>query len=340
MRVHRVLTAVLAFALLAPAAAEAQVTVRVTHRGVLGIMTEVTRTPGATAEHRVIADVVPESPADRAGVMKGDTLVSINGRAVDNRVMATPFEPGDTVVLRVRRDGRERDINVIAEERTGRFETFTFEMLPDSIMRHVAVIMDNVRAELDTLKIHPQRMRIERLPGDSAFIFQFGDDSTRTFRFRRPPPAELDSLRLHFKEFGERSLIFADSLRDQVLRSFDGRIFEYGDSVRIMRPGEIFVSGMSMGLRSVAGAELAELNSGLAEYFGVADGVLVLNARDGTPAARAGLAAGDVIQQINGVNVGSIPELRRAIERAEPRSAVRLRVLRRGQTHELELARE
>lgn len=340
MRVHRVVTAVLAFALLAPAATEAQVAVRVTHRGVLGIMTEVTRTPGAAAEHRVIADVVPGSPADRAGVMKGDTLVSINKRGVDDRVMRTPFEPGDTVVLRVRRDGREQDINVVAGERTGHFESFTFEMLPDSIMRHVAVIMDNVRAELDTLKIHAPSMRVERLPGDSVVMFRFGDDSTRTFRFRRPPPAELDSLRLHFQELGERSLFFADSLRDYVFRSFDGRVFEYGDSVRVMRPGEIFVTGMTMGLRSVAGAELAELNPGLAEYFGAADGVLVLNARDGTPAARAGLAAGDVIQQIDGVNVGSIAELRRAIERARPGSEVRLRILRRGQAHDLDLARE
>lgn len=339
MRAYRVLLAVLACAVIAPAAAEAQVAVRVTHRGVLGIMTEVTRTPGAAAEHRVIVDVVPDSPADRAGVLKGDTLLSINGRSATDGAMRTPFEPGDTVVLRVRRDGRERDVTVVAGERSGRFESITLEMLPDSIMKHMAVIMENVRAELDTLNI-PRGVRIERLPGDSVIMFRFGDDSTRVVRFRRPLPAEWDSLRLRFGEIGEHSRFLADSLREHVFRSFDGRVFQFGDSVHVMRPGEIFATGMTMGLRSVAGAELAELNPGLAEYFGVTDGVLVLNARDGTPAARAGLLAGDVIHQVNGVTVGSIPELRRAIERAGPGSAVRLRILRRGQAHELDLARE
>lgn len=332
MRTKSFLAIALACAVLAPAAAEAQVSVRVTHRGVLGIMTEAT-SPGA--DRRIIRDVVPESPAHRAGVAKGDTLVAINGQPATDRAMRTPFEPGDTVVLRVRRAGRDRDINVVAGERSGRFESFSFEMLPDSVMRQVAVIMRNVATELDTLRL--PRIIVEGMPNDSVFEFRFrDDDSTRVFRFVRP---DMDSVRLRAFEFAEQARVHADSLREHILRNMDERTFEF-DTVRFMRPGEIFVRGMSVGLRSVAGAELAELNPGLAEYFRAAEGVLVLNARDGTPAARAGLAAGDVIVQANGTDVRSIPELRRAIEGAGHGSSIRLRVLRRGQPVDVSLGTE
>jgi membrane-associated protease RseP (regulator of RpoE activity) len=336
MRTKSFLAAALACAVLAPAAAEAQVSVRVTHRGVLGIMTQAT---GPGAEQRVIVDVVPESPAQKAGVVKGDTLVAINGQPATDRAMRTPFEPGDTVVLRVRRAGQNRDINVVAGERSGRFESFSFEMLPDSIMRQVAVIMRNVATELDTLRL--PRIVVEGASGDSVFEFRFrDDDSTRVFRFVRPDMhIDIDSVRMRAFEIGERARVHADSLREHILRNMDERTFEF-DTVRFMRPGEIFVRGMSVGLRSVAGAELAELNPGLAEYFRASEGVLVLNARDGTPAARAGLAAGDVIIQANGADVRSIPDLRRAVEGAGHGTAIRLRVLRRGQPVELSLGTE
>jgi membrane-associated protease RseP (regulator of RpoE activity) len=341
MKLNRVLIAALAFAIIAPAAAEAQVTVRTTHRGVLGIMTESTSTRGEPAQQRLIVSVVPGSPAERAGVVKGDTLLSINGNAATDRTMRTPFEPGDTVVLRIRRDGRERDLKVVAGERAGSFESFTFEMLPDSVMRQVAIIMKNVANELDTLRI-PRIVVTQRMPGDSVFEFRFGSDSTRVFRFRGPEVEfDLDSLRLRARELGETSRFLADSLRLHILGSMDTRAFyEFGDSVHFMRPGDIFASGMTVGLRSVAGAELSELNPGLAEYFGTTEGVLVLNARDGTPAAKAGLTAGDVIVQVNGTGVASIPELRRAVQRAGAGSVVRVSVLRRGQTVELNLERE
>lgn len=347
MKIHGILTAVLACAVLAPAAAEAQVQVRVTQRGALGIMTESTRTNGVESAHRVIVDVVPGSPAERAGVAKGDTIISVNGRPAD-QLMRTAFEPGDTVRLRVRRDNREHDIAVIAGERTGRFETFTFEMLPDSVMKQVAVIMRNVATELDTLNLR-YRLRVERVPGDSVMMLRFGDDST-TFRYRRAHPdslpfrfpnMNLDSLRIHFQNLAEQSGFLADSAHVNLLRAAEGRrIFSFDDSIRVMGPGEIFAANMTMGLRAVAGAELSELNPGLADYFGATDGVLVLNARDGTPAARAGLLPGDVIRRVNGVEVSSIHELRRAIDRAEPGSTLRLGVLRRGQVEELNLARE
>jgi membrane-associated protease RseP (regulator of RpoE activity) len=122
------------------------------------------------------------------------------------------------------------------------------------------------------------------------------------------------------------------------LRIEIGRATDSAGSWRMFGPDSTFVRGFDMltttatlGMRAVAGAELAPLNPGLSEYFGTTEGVLVLNAREGTPAARSGLRAGDVIVRVGDTAVRSISELRRAVDRA-PAGAVTLGVLRRGQS--------
>ncbi|MGH7506875.1 MAG: PDZ domain-containing protein, partial [Longimicrobiales bacterium] len=92
------------------------------------------------------------------------------------------------------------------------------------------------------------------------------------------------------------------------------------------------------GARAIAGAELTELNAELGEYFGAADGVLVVRVPGGSPAADAGLEAGDVIVTAGGRTVESIGDLRRAVARArgEP---VRLEVIRKRERIEIELGR-
>jgi S1-C subfamily serine protease len=80
---------------------------------------------------------------------------------------------------------------------------------------------------------------------------------------------------------------------------------------------------------AVAGAELEQLNPGLAEYFGgVGEGVFVLRIAEGTPAATAGLRPGDIVQSVNGRRVSTIGELRDAV--ADASGTITLRVLRKG----------
>src|SRR5690606_25497537 len=69
-----------------------------------------------------------------------------------------------------------------------------------------------------------------------------------------------------------------------------------------------------LGERGVAGAEFAELNPALAEYFaGVTEGVLTLRVAPATPAARAQLEPGDVVGPLAGRPVHSARELRAAL---------------------------
>ena len=70
------------------------------------------------------------------------------------------------------------------------------------------------------------------------------------------------------------------------------------------------------GGRPTLGVSGEELTSQLAGYFGVKQGkgVLVSEVVAGSPAAQAGLKAGDVIVAVNGKEVATVAELRKAVE--------------------------
>jgi serine protease Do len=65
--------------------------------------------------------------------------------------------------------------------------------------------------------------------------------------------------------------------------------------------------------RGRLGVAIQSLTPQLAEFFGTKDGVLVTTVREESPAARAGIKAGDVITSIDGKPVGSPRDLIEAI---------------------------
>ena len=66
--------------------------------------------------------VVPNSPADKAGIKAGDVITAIDGRTItraDDLVVAIRAKaPGDTVTLTVKRDGKDQDIKVTLASNT------------------------------------------------------------------------------------------------------------------------------------------------------------------------------------------------------------------------------
>lgn len=73
------------------------------------------------------------------------------------------------------------------------------------------------------------------------------------------------------------------------------------------------------------GLRLAGLEDGMGRYFGTDRGVLVLRAEG---EALAGLQAGDVIQRVDGTEVGEPREAMRALSRAEPGQTLAVELLR------------
>ena len=92
-----------------------------------------------------------------------------------------------------------------------------------------------------------------------------------------------------------------------------------------------------LGSNRVGGAQVVDLQPGLAEYFRVEAGVLVVDVAPGTPMAIAGIEAGDVIVSLDRVPVRSVDALRAAIARTGDTMPVTL--IRRGSSVEVLLRR-
>lgn len=80
--------------------------------------------------------------------------------------------------------------------------------------------------------------------------------------------------------------------------------------------------------RGRLGISMEELDSQLAAYFGVKEGVLVKSVSEDSVAAKAGLKAGDVITSINGRHIYDASDITRALDRTESNGDLTIEVMR------------
>ncbi|MBW6513071.1 MAG: DegQ family serine endoprotease [Desulfuromonadaceae bacterium] len=87
-------------------------------------------------------------------------------------------------------------------------------------------------------------------------------------------------------------------------------------------------------IRGRLGVYIQDLTRELAQSFGLDNeqGVLVSQVLEDTPAAAAGLKRGDIIQQLDGKDVGKVTDFRNRIALTPPKTRVTLRILRDGRT--------
>ena len=267
-----------------------------------------------------VSEVLKGSPADHAGMEPGDTIVSVDHEpATLARIaqVARRIHPGDSVRLEVRRAGKTQELVLKAAERPAYLPqfgelggNFTLTMpfpAGDSIRRTMRVYLDSARIAMDSL--HMPTMRWEN--HDSVMVFVGPGKHADTIRIGR-----MDAFPGMRMRMGN----------DSVLLGLKGQLWQ-------MENGLPTFDVELTGRRAIAGAALQELNSQLAEYFGVREGLLVERVTANTPAARAGLQAGDVVTAADGRAVGDIADLRRALRGRE--GTVKLDVVRKGKKQEL-----
>lgn len=87
-----------------------------------------------------------------------------------------------------------------------------------------------------------------------------------------------------------------------------------------------------MGMTPTLGIEAEDVTGQLGAYFHVPgdDGVLIRSVSAGTPAAKAGLKAGDVITRVDGITVTTLAELRSQLRQKREEKTVKLMVMRQG----------
>lgn len=93
--------------------------------GRLGVMLGSTER-GADSAGALVRGVMPDSPADAAGLRRGDVITRYNGTALDGAgklvELARGLQPGDTVRLEYRRDGATKNATLVADRMERRIE--------------------------------------------------------------------------------------------------------------------------------------------------------------------------------------------------------------------------
>lgn len=264
----------------------------------------------------VIRAVRPDGPAHRAGLREGNVVIRIDGAPATRAGMESRtarMRAGDTIRVHVLRDGAEQEVAIVAAPRVqivaGR-DAITY-----GGNEYVRFHVDSLATRIDSLQ--------------------------RVVRFQ---VSRLDTVRAREVEALARQMQLRAVERDSLTRQMQARILEAGrlrDGVRVLE-GHRIAEGtalpyfLEVGTRSVAGAELSELNEGLSRYFDVDAGLLVLRVAPETPAARAGLEPGDVIVSVAGNAVTNQRQLQTTLAATE-QGRVRLEIVRQGRRSELQM---
>ncbi|MEN8374221.1 MAG: PDZ domain-containing protein [Gemmatimonadota bacterium] len=317
-------------------------------RGWFGFSFSVERTdaPGTRAESMVaVESVVQGSPAARGGLRGGDILLLLAGRPVSRDWMdgvARGVRAGDTLHVRVRRDGGVRDLALVAARRPHavymvRDQGVLRPYLPDSLQLRVRMTFDSIRANLGEVRLSVG----DRAPGATAELII--RDAVGEERRIRVPRAEAEVVMRNLRAALNRQRALAptevriENLRQgaeelrwvledlervrQESRPDTSRIWirRGSDSAFAFRAAPPARRGLSVMVNAglgVAGAEFVLLKPEMSPYFGVDTGLLVVRVGVGTPAHRAGLQAGDVVISAAGRRPGSVADLSAALAAA------------------------
>jgi hypothetical protein len=156
----------------------------------------------------VVESVVVGGPADRAGLARGDTLLTMNGQEMRGReVRFEPLlRPGTTITFRTRRGGKVREVPVVVEKRppsavaSGPLTTGTgFSFSSDSgaaMMAFGEGVARGARGGV-TVSVYPDAGDANGREGDTRPA-RWSSDGTATFiggaRFARLSPDLADAL--------------------------------------------------------------------------------------------------------------------------------------------------
>lgn len=268
------------------------------------------------AENPTVETVEPGSPAERAGVEKGDEIILIDNQAVVGRdiIFSRLLRPGNRLPLRVRRDGDTRDVLLFIKQRPASLDNGC----PFLDARLMAAFGDPisigplplsgaiVRTGPTPAPPRPgQRIRVLR-PSEAPVAI--GTDPSGGVTITTPSPM-VPTVPLAAPAVAENP----------------------------PTPRNVFVfSGGSSAPMMIAGATIVRTNSDLRETFGVKTGVLVLDVARGSPAYSSGLRGGDVIISAGRAAATSPLSIQRAMEAADG-SELPLKIMRKKKEQSLTL---
>lgn len=237
----------------------------------------------ATDEGFEVIGVSPDGPAERAGIDKGDVIVSMAGHDLSaddknesgEKLLAAKraMKAGEATTVTYRRKDKLVDAEIVPEVREP-LAWHTITRFPSIGSPSEMVSVERIVVpEIDTEELAKRIEQIKIEVADRALL------SVPV----PPTPPEVLELELH-------------------------ELSELGDSA-------LFQANAWFGLPVAKGLKLAEVNPGLGQYFKTDRGVLVLEARDDNELQ---LMSGDVVLKVGDSDVNSPAEFMRALREAEP----------------------
>lgn len=249
----------------------------------------------------LVSRVVPGSPAERAGVRKGDVITS-----VDRRKVESPAELSD----------------VIGEQREGESVSLSISRRGDDVILAVRL---------------GERPGGSSEGDDETFEAPVPVPAPMSPRAPKAPKApKAPEMRWYSSEDGD---VDEDQIREHVRRIAPDIDLKGLEGLKNMGPGQHRMF-MGAGGRGRLGVRIETLSPDLASALGAtgSKGALVVEVLDGTPAEKAGLRAGDVISAVEGESVADADDLVRALR--DENGNVSLSVVRRGEKRTVEVELE
>ncbi len=288
-----------------PTAAAPQDSVRAAApSGWLGIRLDagLTGTRGADSAYFeiVITDVYRSGPADQGGVIAGDRLVAVDGSRLptwDAWVSAVgSLGPGQTLHLTVQRGTAEHDVAIVAGTRPATLRpSAAMERFIDAqarMSRHVDSLFQMV---IDWGDITEGMLSAEQR------LWEATREMVREAQARTEARRDEERLR--------------DPMEPPDAGGGGGPRVRRVEVVETARPHLLAPFVLSSPV-VLGGAFVRDLTTELGSVFGVESGVLVTNVMGLSPAALAGLRAGDVITAVGGETSGTVAELRALLVQA------------------------
>jgi len=270
-------------------------------KGWLGVSTQPTDADlkkglDLTQDGLLVNQVTRESPADRAGLKKGDVILSYNSRSVTTpeqlRDLVRNTAPGRSVALGLWRDGARKSVEVKVGDVSDSGDDDSFDApVPPT----------------------PPDAPSPPSPRSSTRIERNDDGDVRMW---------VDGRELTDDEI-------KDKMKDMKvkMKSLDGDgTWSWDDG-----PGMHMYTTPSVRSRGRLGVRVDDLDKDMADALGVTagKGALIREVIEDTPAQKAGLRAGDVIVKVGTTTVDDAADLTRAL-RDQDDGKVSVDVVRKG----------
>jgi C-terminal processing protease CtpA/Prc len=239
----------------------------------------------------VVTRVVENSPAARGGLQKDDVIVRFDGEAVTSTQklsrLINESAPGHAARLTVSRGGSEREMTVTLGRRDLSAGASQGMMFKDGELFRWDDGQWRKQTEEEARK---QREEWQKRSGDWK--------------------KQTEEMQKRSEELSKR----LGQLQQQLPQDVSPQLREQLEKMQV-EGNYLFAFGAGRRI----GVTTTQLTTQLADYFGVSrdGGVLITSVVENSPAAKAGLKAGDVVTEVDGERIKSAGDLTRLVNRKQ-----------------------